>query len=392
MRAVVTGGFGFIGSNLVDRLIADGHEVLVIDNLSTGKAEYTNAKALLPFDPSKNRLVDVRDKASLLVAFMDFKPDVVFHLAALARIQPSIENPVEAHDVNLTGTLHVLEAARRCGAKRVVFSSSSSIYGGTIREGEGIDEDDIKRPESPYALQKLAGEDYCGLYAQLYGLETVCLRYFNVYGERQILSGAYAALIGIFLDQKAKGTPFTIVRPGTQRRDFTYVGDVVDANIRAATYEMADGEPKHDAFNIGTGKNWSVVEISDMVDRDHPKRFLEERKGECSETLADASHAEDILGWKPTTEIPDWIKKTLEITGAKTTGMENGAGAENKGVDTGAEEQAKVEETEEEKAKREADEAAAAEAAKAGGEGGEAGAAADQAAKGEGAGGEEKAA
>ena len=234
MRCVVTGAAGFIGSHLYDRLRKDGHEVMAVDNLSTG--------SLANVQGAKVEFVDVRELGKLIDLFNQFKPDVVFHLAALARIQPSIEDPIEAHDVNLTGTLNVLQASRITGVKRVVFSSSSSIYGGTIREGEGIDEDDVKRPESPYALQKLAGEDYCALFSRLYELETVCLRYFNVYGERQILSGAYAALIGIFLDQKANGQPFTIVRPGTQRRDFTYVGDVVDANVKAATYEMADGE------------------------------------------------------------------------------------------------------------------------------------------------------
>jgi len=228
MRCLVTGGAGFIGSNLVDRLIDDGHEVIVFDNLSTGQQKNINPKA-------KFFLVDIAHQPYFETNTMkDIMSgvDVVFHMACLARVQPSIENPIEYHSANVNGTLNMLEVCRKYGVKRFVFSSSSSVYGDVEEKDLPTSENSELNPMSPYALHKLVGEQYCKLYSELYGLETVSLRYFNVYGERQPIEGAYTLVMGVFAQQRLNGEKMTIRGDGEQRRDFTYVGDVVDANIR----------------------------------------------------------------------------------------------------------------------------------------------------------------
>jgi UDP-glucose 4-epimerase len=282
MKCLVTGGAGFVGSHVVDALIEAGHEVTVLDNLSTGKQENLNSE--IEFIHG-----DICDPN-----IYDFIGDVdcVFHLAALARIQPSIENPVAANEVNLVGTLRVLDFCRSQNAK-LVFSGSSSIYGGS---NEAMDEDAEKSPKSPYALQKSMCEQYIDLYRELYGLKATILRYFNVYGERQILDGAYAAVVGIFLDQKATGKTLTITNDGEQRRDFTYCKDVAQANLKAVDWEGT--------FNIGTGKNYSMNELADFIGGE--KDYIGERKGEARFTLADNTKARNA-GWQPTMDIKDWI-------------------------------------------------------------------------------------
>ena len=258
MKALVTGGAGFIGSNLVDRLIKDGHEVYVLDNFSTGKKENVNEKAVII--QADIETVDFATMGSF---------DVVFHLAALARIQPSIADPVLFHRTNVLGSLRLFKAAVDWNA-RVVFSSSSSIYGDADILPVGELEDSA--PASPYALQKLICEQYLKLFADLYGLQAIALRYFNVYGERQITAGAYAAVVGIFMAQHAAGVPFTIVGDGEQRRDFTYVGDVVEGNVKAATVPARDtGRPNFEVVNIGTGNNTSMNELAAAISQEHPR-------------------------------------------------------------------------------------------------------------------------
>ena len=301
MKCLVIGGAGFIGSNLVDRLIKDKHEVQVWDNLSTGKRNNINPLAnFINCDITKS--YDARK-----VQMDNFKPDVVFHLAAMARVQPSIENPIEYHDANVNGMLNVLNMCVECGVKKFVFSSSSSVYGDA--EQVPTTEECKLNPISPYALHKLIGEQYCRLYSKLYGIETVSLRYFNVYGERQLLEGAYCLVMGIFTQQRLEGKPMTINGDGEQRRDFTYVGDVVEANVKVATMKM---NFNGDVFNIGNGDNRSVNEIADMIggDRIHRDPVIEPK-----ETLANNSKARFLLDWKPTTEIEDWIIKYKEELG-----------------------------------------------------------------------------
>jgi len=298
---IVTGGAGFIGSNLVDKLINDGHEVHIIDDLSTGKKENINPKAHFH-----------RRDITLMSNFSMFEDiDVVFHLAALARVQPSIENPIEYHNTNVNGTLNLLKACVDYGVKRFVFSSSSSVYGDVDEKNLPTSEVSELSPMSPYALHKLIGEQYCKLFSELYDLETVCLRYFNVYGERQNTEGAYCLVMGIFAGQLLRGEPMTINGDGENRRDFTYVGDVVDANMRCMDYPL---ELNGDVFNIGNGDNRSVNQIADLLSEDGD-RINRQPVIEPKETLADNSKAKKVLGWKPTNKIEDWIVKYKEEIG-----------------------------------------------------------------------------
>ena len=308
MKCLVTGGAGFIGSNLVDKLIDEGHEVGIIDNLSTSDKSNINPKAkFYNLDITMNNMSNKTGNAVKQLGwpfdnwnvFKDV--DVVFHLAALARVQPSIENPIKYHNTNVTGTLKMLKAAVNNNVKRFVFTSSSSVYGDVREEDLPTTEEHPTNPMSPYALHKLIGEQYCKLFSELYGLETVCLRYFNVYGERQPIEGAYTLVMGAFAKQLLDGKPMTINGDGEQRRDFTYVGDVVDANIKAMDYPL---ELNGDIFNIGNGDNRSVNQIATMMGG---KRVHIEPVIEPKETLADNSKVKKTLNWKPTQDLKEWI-------------------------------------------------------------------------------------
>jgi UDP-glucose 4-epimerase len=293
-KAVVTGGAGFIGSTMTDRLINEGYHVLVIDNLSTGKPE--NINDIAEFHRKDLAEIDVDELTTLFKG-----ADVVFHFAALARVQPSIEDPITFNTVNVQGTLKVLLAAHRAKVRRVVYSASSSAYGNTdifpTPETHGTN------PLSPYGLQKLIGEQYCKMFSEVYGLDTVSLRYFNVYGERMSTDGAYCLVMGIFAKQLLNGQPLTITNDGNQRRDFTYVDDVVEANWLAANYsESLNGE----VFNIGNGSNYSVNEVADMMGGE--KTYGNPRI-EPFATLADNSKAKEVLGWIPKGHLPTWIEK-----------------------------------------------------------------------------------
>ena len=292
-KAIVTGGAGFIGSNLVDKLIDMGIQVSVIDDFSTGKMENTNKKAhYWKQDLSK---VDIDE----LTQFME-GVDVVFHLAALARVQPSIEQPLPYHDANVTGTHNLLVAAAGAGVKKFIFSSSSSVYGDASTP---TSETHPENPISPYALHKLIGEQYCKLFSTLYDIDTVSLRYFNVYGDRMNLEGAYRLAIPIFASQIKEGKPCTINNDGKQRRDFTYVGDVVDANIICASNKKRFSG---DVFNIGNGNNTSVNELVDMLGGERGKGI---KVVEPFETLADNAKALLDLDWDPKGNLENWIKK-----------------------------------------------------------------------------------
>ena len=305
MRCIVTGGAGFIGSNLVDKLIDEGHEVIIFDNYSTGKKENINPKA-------KFFLVDVSHEPSFKSKTMkDIMTgvDVVFHLAALARVQPSIENPIEYHNTNINGTLNMLDVCRKYGVKRFVFSSSSSVYGDVREEDLPTSENSELNPMSPYALHKLIGEQYCKLFSQLYDLETVSLRYFNVYGERQPIEGAYTLVMGAFAKQMLEDKPMTIRGDGEQRRDFTYVGDVVDANIKCMEYPL---ELNGDILNVGNGDNKSVNDIADLIggERVNLEPVIEPRV-----TLADNTKIKKLLDWKPTQDLNQWVEKWVKDLG-----------------------------------------------------------------------------
>ena len=299
MKCLVTGGAGFIGSNLVDKLIDLGHEVVVIDNLSTGKRENINPKASF-----------YERDLTLKNEWLMFRGvDVVFHMACLARVQPSIEEPYLYHDKNVNGMVNVLEACRKHKVKRVVFSSSSSVYGDVEEKDLPTTELAELNPMSPYALHKLIGEEYCKLYSSLYGIETVSLRYFNVYGERQNTEGAYCLVMGVFAGQLLRGEPMTINGDGEQKRDFTYVGDVVDANIRCATINK---DWNGDVINIGAGEGYSVNEVADLLggDRIHRDPVIEPRV-----TKAHVGKAKFLLQWQPTENFKEWVTKWKEDLG-----------------------------------------------------------------------------
>jgi UDP-glucose 4-epimerase len=231
----------------------------------------------------------------------------VFHTAAKARVQPSIENPIEFNNVNVGGTLNMLKCCVNYGVSRFIYSSSSSVYGNV--EQLPTPEEHKLNPMSPYALQKLIGEQYCKLYSELHGLETVCLRYFNVYGDGMSLEGAYKLVIPIFTDQMLRGVPMTIRGNGEQRRDFTYVDDVVNANIKCMEHSS---KLNGDVFNIGNGDNRSVNQIATMMggSRMHVEPVIEPK-----ETLADNTKAKKVLGWKTTMKIEDWIETYKEKMG-----------------------------------------------------------------------------
>jgi UDP-glucose 4-epimerase len=293
MKYLVTGGAGFIGGHLVDKLIEQEYEVIVVDNLSTGIKSNINPKAtFVDLDISERA-----NRGELCVAMENV--DTVFHCAALARVQPSIQNPQKYHKANIDGTFNVLLSARDSKVRRVVYSASSSAYGD--QKQMPLTEDMPTAPISPYALHKLIGEQYCFVFSKCYGLETVSLRYFNIYGERQAVDGAYCTVVGTFLKQKYDGQKLTITNDGEQRRDFTYVGDVVDANIKAATSDkVGDGE----VINIGRGSNYSVNEVADLISEE--KEFIGDRL-EPRETLADNTRAKELLDWSPKIDLKDWL-------------------------------------------------------------------------------------
>lgn len=311
MKVLVTGGAGFIGSNLVDRLITDGHDVVVIDNESSDAHEhfYWNSAA-------KNYKYDINDYTMVRELYEGV--DTVFHLAAEARIQPCIVDPLKAVKANTLGTASVLQCSRVCGVKRVIYSSTSSAYG--LKNTPPLVETMPNDCLNPYSVTKTGGEELCKMYSKMYGLETMIFRYFNVYGERQPLRGQYAPVIGIFLRQRATGEPMTIVGDGEQRRDFTYVGDVVEANIKASQfaapeYDIQDnggckayrGWEWGQIYNIGTGTNHSVNQICEMMGGETVN--IPTRAGESRITLANANKAKEHLGWIPQVRLEEWIAK-----------------------------------------------------------------------------------
>ena len=295
MKSLVTGGAGFIGSNLVDLLLENGHEVIVIDNESSEAHEnfYWN-------DQTTQSKADITDFAAIRPLFDGV--DYVFHLAAESRIQPAILNPTYATEVNVVGTCNVLQACREAGVRRVVYSSTSAAYG--LTNTPPLSEDMPRDCLNAYSITKCAGEDLVSMYYKLYGLETVNLRYFNVYGPRQPLKGQYAPVIGLFLRQKNAGEPMTIVGDGEQRRDFTYVGDVAMANYLAATSE--NSECLGQLFNVGTGTNYSVLELAQMIGGEYI--HVEPRLAEARISLANNDKARSILGWEPTAVLSEWLQ------------------------------------------------------------------------------------
>ena len=294
--SLVTGGAGFIGSNLVDYLLDRGHQVVCVDNESAECNDkfYWNPKAI-------NVKGDVTDYKFMKNVFTGV--EYVFHLAAEARLQPAIKNPIEAVYKNCVGTTTVLQCAREAGVKRFVYSSTSSGYGFNPSPNIETQPDDCL---NPYSASKVAAEKFCKMYSDLYGLETVVLRYFNVFGERSPTRGQYAPVIGIFQRQRDAGEPLTIVGDGTQRRDFIYVGDVARANYLAS---MMPGVRDHlgEVFNVGSGVNYSVQQIADAISDN--QTYIPKRDGEMETTWSNIDKVNKVIGWKPEVDVLEWIKR-----------------------------------------------------------------------------------
>jgi UDP-glucose 4-epimerase len=298
MKALVTGGGGFIGSNLTDHLIDNGWEVVVIDN------ESSDANDIFFYnDKAENHILDICDYESTRPLYEGI--DVVFHLAADARIQPALNNPIAAANNNFVGTCTVLQCAREAGVDRVVYSSTSSGYGNNHAPNRETQPDDCL---NPYSVSKIAAEKLCNMYNSLWGLKTISLRYFNVYGYRQPIRGQYGTVIGIFKRMRDAGEPLTIVGDGDQRRDFTNVNDIVQANWLAATSKL-ESEDFGQVYNIGTGTNYSVNEVAEIFN--HPTVNIPPRLGESRETLADITKAKKVLGYKPAVNLQEWIVENL---------------------------------------------------------------------------------
>jgi UDP-glucose 4-epimerase len=295
-KVIVTGGAGFIGSHIVDMLVEEGYEVHIVDDMSAGKEENINKKAIF-------HKIDIRDKEKLIPIFKDVK--YVFHEAAMPRVQYSIENPIETNDVNVNGLINVLEACRLNNVKRLVLASSSSIYGEPnilpTKEDMSID------PMSPYALHKYIGENYLRLYSRIYKLETVNLRYFNVYGPRLNPDGAYPLVIGYFMKLLKQGKKLSITGDGSQTRDFIHVRDVARANLLAMKSEKVG---KGEVINIGGGVRYSIKHIAYLIGGE--VEYVAPRI-EPHDTEADISKAKEILDWSPVILLEDGIKELKEI-------------------------------------------------------------------------------
>lgn len=294
MKVLVTGGAGFIGHHLTHTLLERGDEVTIIDDLSTGDRNRVDGR---------ERFIegDIRDRELLEKVFTEGQFDVVFHTAARARIQPSIQDPITTHDVNVTGTLNLLHQSAKTKVKRFVYSSSSSVYG-LGAEPPFVETMDTS-PSNPYAMHKWMSEEYCRLFSQVYSLDTVCLRYFNVYGSGMIDDGAYRTVISIFLGQRDAGEKLTVVGDGSMLRDFTHVQDIVAGNLAAADH---DSPLEGEAFNLGYGSSVRVREVAERILASAGKTWekdvasIPERAFEVPETRADHRKAERRFGWKPT--------------------------------------------------------------------------------------------
>ena len=275
-KILVTGGVGFIGTNLIKRLLSEGHEVISVDNYSTGKKE-NEQEGCVYHD------LDINDRE------LNFNVDVIFHIAALARIQPSLIRPQETIEANVNGTLNILELARKNNTP-VIFAGSSSFHHGLYG--------------SSYAWSKHAGEQLCKLYSEVYGLNTSICRFYNVYGPHQLEDGEYSTVLGIFERQYRNDEPLTITGKGEQRRDFTHVDDIVDG-----LYRCMDKDLKAEIFELGRGVNYSINEIVDMFGAE--RKYIPARSGEYDVTLCTDTKAHEMLGWTPTRNLEDYIKSVI---------------------------------------------------------------------------------
>ena len=294
MKMLVTGGAGFVGTNLIIRLMKDGHEVVSVDNYSTGKKEnHQEGCQYHDFDLSSPHTLGIYVDHGSYPHWRDEKYDVIFHIGALARIQPSLRNPYKSIFNNFVSSLNIFEYARRNNIK-VVYAGSSTFHHGLY--------------SSPYAWSKYSGEELCKLYSSVYDLSTAICRFYNVYGPYQLEDGDYSTVLGIFEKQYREGKPLTITADGEQRRDFTYIDDIVDGLVKSSEHNF-----KAEFFELGKGVNYSINEIADMFGKDYPREYISARKGEYDVTLADYSKAKLKLGWEPNGDITQYIKSIIEV-------------------------------------------------------------------------------
>jgi len=292
MRMLVTGGAGFVGTNLIKRLLKDGHEVVSVDNYSTGKKEnHQDGCTYYDYDLSSPHTLGIYVDHGSYPAWRDNEYDVIFHIAALARIQPSLKNPYKSIFNNFVSSLNIFEYARKNNTK-IVYAGSSTFHHGLY--------------SSPYAWSKFSGEELCKLYSSVYDLSTAICRFYNVYGPHQLEEGDYSTVIGIFEKQYREGKPLTITADGEQRRDFTYIDDIVDGLVKCSEHNF-----KAEFFELGRGVNYSINEIANMFGEDYPREYIPARKGEYDVTLADYSKAKLKLGWEPKGEINSYIKSVI---------------------------------------------------------------------------------
>ena len=293
MKTLVTGGAGFVGTNLIKRLLKDGHEVVSVDNYSTGKKENHQEGCLYhDYDLSSSHTLGIYVDHGSYPVWRELEYDVIFHIGALARIQPSLKNPHKTIFNNFISTLNILEYARQNNVK-VVYAGSSTFHHGLY--------------SSPYAWSKFSGEELCKLYSSVYDLSTAICRFYNVYGEYQLEEGTYATVLGIFEKQYREDKPLTITADGEQRRDFTYIDDIVDGLVKCSEHNF-----KAEVFELGRGVNFSINEVAELFGKDYPREYISARKGEYDVTLADYSKAKLKLGWEPKGDITQYIKTIIE--------------------------------------------------------------------------------
>ena len=292
MKCLVTGGAGFVGTNLIKRLLKDGHEVVSVDNYTTGKKEYERPGCTYyDFDLSSKHLLGLYVDQTTYPTWRDDDYDLIFHLAARARIQPSLENPYRTFQSNVIGTENILEYARVKDIP-IVYAGSSSVHGDVYA--------------NPYTFTKWQGDELCKLYTKVFGLSTVICRFYNVYGEYQLTDGDYCCVLGIFERQYKDGRPLTITGDGEQRRDFTYVGDIVDGLVRCGeNINEICGEE----FELGNGENYSINELAEAFGANYPVTYIKERKGEIRNTLCQDENANELLGWNPRGNIVKFIEE-----------------------------------------------------------------------------------
>ena len=288
MKALVTGGAGFIGTNLIKRLLKDGHEVVSVDNYSTGKKEnHQEGCQYHDFDLSSKHTLGIYVDHGSYPSWRDDEYDVIFHLAAIPRIQPSFDNPLKTFNANVLGTLHILEYARKNNVK-VIYAGSSSVHGGAYK--------------NPYTFTKWQGDKLCHMYSEIYEVDVNVCRFYNVYGPHELTEGGYCTVIGIFKTQYENKEPLTITWDGAQRRDFTHVDDIVDGLVLTAGCSSWGL-----TIELGSGVNHSINEVADMFGKDYPRQYIDRRPGEVRSTLCDLGLAFSAVGYQPKRNLKDYI-------------------------------------------------------------------------------------